>query len=293
METLPFGRAEGVVERLLEGCDDEFVLHARAELVALGIHVVVENVALHVAQVLVAQRGEKFQRPFLPIGVLLYEVFDDPPVAPCLYNIRCSVGMGIAFHALLAGEGGDVGVADGVFEGEAAVVFLALCRRDRGQVGLFRRRDDVDFLACQACGLVVIEFDGDAFVLAERSLGIAEAAVLRRPDEHVALARREKGLSLGVGVFGSGRVELGVIVDFEVHARVVHGLAVAVHHLEVGPCRTAVVVDQVDFGEVARPEHDLLRPAIVAEGAGVHQHGSRCRCVEPAKVQYGFGFARS
>ena len=50
---------ELLAQELLEGTDDELVLHTRAQLLALGVEVVFQYVVLHVAQVLVAQRAEQ------------------------------------------------------------------------------------------------------------------------------------------------------------------------------------------------------------------------------------------
>src|SRR3712207_7719714 len=81
-ETLTVGIAESVVELLFEWRRDEFVLYAWAQLVALGIDVVVENGPLHIAKVLVAQRFQQCQGSVKAVGIVFYECFDDFPIAP-------------------------------------------------------------------------------------------------------------------------------------------------------------------------------------------------------------------
>ncbi len=80
---------------------------------------------------------------------------------------------------------------------------------------------------------ISVERDGDRFVLTERHLTEAIPSVFRCPHHHVALACGEERATLSIGVFGDCRIELGVVIDLEVHSGFLHGPAFRIVHHEV------------------------------------------------------------
>ena len=275
----------------LVGGKNHLTLYARTQLAASGIHVILQNVHRHIPQVLVAQCREQSEGTFQSAGIFLYESLDGLPVSTCLYYIRCSSRVTVVLHCLFGRERGDISMADGVLISQPACILFALCLGHGRESSVLGRRDDVHVRLLGNVLLVIEKPDGDGLVFPEGGLGISELVVLGCPDYHVALAGGEEGLPLSVRVFRCGRVELGVIVDLEVDPGIIDRLSFPVHYLEINPCRTAVVVDKIDFREVAGAQHHLLRAFIVAERTGVHEHGTGGRLVEPGKIEDRLGFA--
>ena len=205
-------------------------------------------------------------------------------------------GLGGLAGGLLVEEGGGVGVAQRVFIGKAHLVHLLLHFAHLGHVHILGRGHDVERLHIEGGALAVgalmaRQADVYLLVLAKGGLGVAVVAVVRGPYHHVAFTGREEGAALGVGVFGGHGAVFGVVVDFEVYACTLHGLTVSVGDEKVGASRGGIVVDEVDLGEVGGAQHHFFRTVVVAEGAGVHEHGARRGGVEPSQVKHSLGLA--
>ena len=259
---------------------------------------VCEHRRRRVAQVLFRQRSEQLQRPpgaSFPAR-FAQEIHDLAVVASrCGYEPGDLAGLhsdgaGERIDGRLCGERGDIGVADGVFAVEAAVVFRALGGRHLRQIRALGRGNDVDgkgeFVADR-----VIQRHRRLRLPPERDLPDAEPPVADGRDEHVAQSCRQRRLSPAVGRFARHGEELGVIVKFELHGRTLHGTArrVGDRHGERSAC--GIVRNHIDFGVVGRGFHHLLRAVVITEDLGVHQHPAAGRGVEPPQVEHRFRLA--
>ena len=259
---------------------------------------VCEHRRRRVAQVLFRQRGEQLQRPpgisfparaaqeIHNFGVIASRSGDKSGHIVRLHaDGACKLRYG-GFRR----ERGDIGVADGVFAVEAAVVLRALGRRHLRQIRALGRGNDVDgkgeFVADR-----VIQRHRRLRLPPERDLPDAEPPVADGRDEHVAQSCRQRRLSPAVGRFARHGEELGVIVKFELHGRTLHGTArrVGDRHGERSAC--GIVRNHVDFGVVGRGFHHLLRAVVITEDLGVHQHPAAGRGVEPPQVEHRFRLA--
>ena len=151
-----------------------------------------------------------------------------------------------------------------------------------GATGVFREATKCGFGPTKGSKIPLATGDlGEAILnfrrreaLAERGLNVPKLPTFRCPHQHVALAGSEEGATLLVGIFRCYGAELGVVIDLEVHPRVGDGFTFLVHHAEVQSGAAPVVVYEVYLREARRPQHHLLRTSVVAEGSGVHQHGT-------------------
>ena len=185
---------------------------------------------------------------------------------------------------VLVGHGLLIGLADRVLHRQAAVVLGALFGSHLWQRGRDGRRHEVEILRGERF-FPLPEGHGDGLVLIETDLLDADVAVLRCPDNHVAMAGGERGAALGIGLLRGHGVELGVIVEFKLHTGVADGLAQGIVHHDSDLRRGGIVVDDVDLGVAGRAAHHLLRTVVVAEDLRVHQHAARSTLVEPSQVQ--------
>ena len=176
----------------------------------------------------------------------------------------------------------------GILLGQAGIVAGTLLGRNLRERHVLGRRHQQKALG-GCIGPAVAQDDGHLAVLAEGAAAEAELSILGGPYHQVAQAGTQEGFAVGVGVFGHGRVELGVVVDAKVYAGIGHRIALGVENKDVGSVGAGVVPDEVDLGVVGALQHHFFRAVVPAERAGVHEHGAGGGGVEPAEVQDGLG----
>ena len=290
LETRHLFRRKGFrFEELFEGLENHFIFHPRRKLVAFGLHVVVKNGHWHIAQVLIGEGIEQIECPLRLLSILLYESFDGSPVATSLYNIRYSIGDGEVFQRLCRWKRSHIGIAQRVFVGQTHGICSAQRLGNIGQKRLLLGRNNVQVLRLGHVLRIVSELDGELFIFTKRRFHIAKTPVFRCPHQHISFACREKSHALCIRIFRCGGVIFGIIIDFEIHFRVGYGLSLGCNHTESNLSRAAIVVDEVDFGEVIRAQHHFFGTIIVAKGTGVHEHCARGRGIKPTQIQHGFG----
>ena len=135
--------------------------------------------------------------------------------------------------------------------------------------------------------------NGDAFIFPERCFGKAVSPIFGGPHHHIAHTGSEKGSPAIVGELVHGRVILGIIVYLKFHFGLINGFSCGIHHHEINASRWRVVANEVYFGVIVGAKHHLFGSTIIAEGFGVHKHGTRGRQVKPSQVKHRLGFARS
>ena len=196
-------------------------------------------------------------------------------------------------------------MAEGVFVGKALIVGGALLGRYFRKLHVLGRRNNgKGFLHTNGRGIlvsgIVLKHYGSFLIFAEAHLGKAKGMAQRGPYQHISQAGAGESAALGVRVLGHGGIELGVIVDAEIHARTCYGLAGVFvgglrrpHHLEVYPGRLGVIVNEVHLGEIGAFQHHFLGAIVFTEHLGVHEHGAGSGGVEPAQIQHRLRLARA
>ena len=251
-----------------------------------------------VAQIFFRQRGEqlqgtpgisfpaRFAQEIHDLGVIAARSGDKSGHIVRLHANGASKLRDGGFHR----ESGDIGVADGVFAVEAAVVLCTLCSCHVRQVGVPGRGNHIDgkrkFIA--DC---VIEDNRHLRLPAERDLPEAEPSVAGGRNEHIAQPRRQRCPSLFVGCFARNGIKLGIIVELELHNRTRHRIPRGIGDSHRKRGAGGIIRDHVDFGIVGRGFHHLFRTVVIAEYLGVHQHSAAGRGVEPPEVQHRFRLA--
>ena len=195
---------------------------------------------------------------------------------------------GLVAHTLH--EGGAVGGADGVFDGKAAVVVGSLGWGDGGYLCILLGGSDVDVGAVALANLMA-EGNGDHRLAAKAHAAVAIGRAVGGYDEHIAVACRERHLTLGVGGLDGDGEELTIIIYAVFHARALDSAALGVGDPDGERGGWGVVAYHVDFGVVGCAAHHLLWPVVAAKHLGVHQHAAAGWGIEPAQVEYRFGLA--
>ena len=252
------------------------------------------NVEVEVAEVLLAHAFKEVVNE--GAGIFLHQSHQVLIVAAALLHQRKYariVGAGFLaeiLHLLGSGEGHHVGRTDRIFDGKAAhILGCCLCRNLR-QIVLANGRRDVHLAEVNA-GSLAVERNHRVFVFAHREFHEAIVCSVRSPCHHVAQAGCDGRLAALVGAGGLYGVELSVVVKFEFEVSVGNGIAFFVHHLYDGLLNGGVVACNVNLCVARSAAHHILRSVVAAKHFGVHQHTARCRLVEPAQVENGFGLA--
>ena len=269
---------------------EELILHPGAQELR-GRIVILQVLQRYVVEVFGAE-GREHLLDALVVAARDHEGFQGFPVAAAAHQreghvVAETLLLGIGKRLLAREERGFISMAEGVFAGEEDVVAGTQLRRDFRKHHILRRRNNGEGLAAEGA----VQRNGELLVLAEGSADIAVGPVLGGPDEHVAQTCAGESAAGLVGVFGDGGVELGIVVDAEIHPGALDGGTVGTDDREVDARSLGVVVYQVDFREVGALEDHLFRTVVFAEHLGVHEHGAGSRGVEPAQVQHGFRLA--
>ena len=164
---------------------------------------------------------------------------------------------------------------------EAFGIGLFLFVRHFGGNRAVYRRDDIERDGFDVAWFLV-EGDRHVIVFAERHLAVAELAVFGRPYQHVAFTGGEESLAIRIGFLVSDRVELGIVVDLELHIGSSGRQAVLVYDGDRRFGGRGIIVDHVDLGVAVGYVHHLFRPVVFAEYLRVHQHTAISRPVEPS-----------
>ena len=121
-----------------------------------------------------------------------------------------------------------------------------------------------------------------------------EAVACADPHHQVAVSRGECGTTVVIGLLRGDGIELGIVIDTEVHRGVRDGLVVSVHHIHHQVLGGSISGQTVYFGVTFVAGQDLFAPVVVGtEHSRVDKHGSGCSPVEPSLVQDSLWFAGS
>ena len=251
--------------------------HGRSAGGKVGQHVVA-----HVAQVLLAERGEHL----FGIGINGKEALYRAPVGTCTHQARIVV-------ALIEGRVG-VSLSKAVLVGQALAVECLLGVADGRQVVVPVGRHKVEVkerVRVLRELRALSEPDRHLLVLPHAGVAEAEAAVAVRPDEQAAQSERHGGAALRIGLLRGQRIELALVVEAELHGGILHGLSLTVRHTDDEASHGRIVVRDVDFGVARVAAHHLLGPVVAAEDLGVHHHAATGGLIEPTLVEHGFRLA--
>ena len=276
-----FSGQRALEESLVRG--EELVCHSGAEDGVGGLVAVLQDLPGHIHHVLVGKGSEQVKRPLVRMGG--QEALDNSVVAGG-FDEELSLR-----SAVILGEGGHIGLTDLVFmSGTLAVGFPLFL----SYFWNIRSADGRDYHhALRLVGMVGCYHDGDEGILSERDFRVAVFPVFRGPREHVSHAGGEEGLAFLVGVFRESGIELGVVVDVEVHEGAVNRIARVILHYEIHFRCLGIIVYQVDLSVVGT-FHDLLfRPIVASENPCVHQQATARGGVEPSEVKHSLRLAGS
>ena len=185
----------------------------------------------------------------------------------------------------------DVGIANGVFRGETAVVFSPLCRCNFRHGVSFGRWHDIHVKRSRIIARL-IQHDFHRIVHTCLTTRIAKLAIFCCPCQQCSPTGGKRGISLGIRCATRCGEELGVVVNLEFHrcGNRISGLILHFHH---DGCHGGIIGGYVDFGEACISAHHLLGAIIMAEHLGVHKHAARGRRIEPRQIEHGFGLTSS
>ena len=79
-------------------------------------------------------------------------------------------------------------------------------------------------------------------------------------------------MAVGIGLLGGNGVELGIVVELELHGGVGDGIVQGVEDGDGEAAGGGIDVCDVDFRETRLTADDLLGAIIVSKDLGVHQH---------------------
>ena len=151
------------------------------------------------------------------------------------------------------------------------------------------RRNDIHFKRC-AVTRSLIHYKLHILVLACSEFHETELAAGRRPCNHVAMARCNGRTSPVVGLLFRSSEELGIVEYFELHIGL-QWSTVLINNVYLGCNDRRIVCGHIDFGVTGCHAQHLLGTIVTAEDICVHEHATRCGCIEPCKVEHRLGFA--
>ena len=181
-------------------------------------------------------------------------------------------------------HGSLVGVAQTVFVSRTTVVLGTLLRCYQWQLTAYGWWHNIQI--GHVGQLLAVQRQLHLAILAERHLTCSHLSAFRYPQQHVALTRCKRGAALLVGQLVGYGVELGIVVEFELHTCANHRLTFGIHHRDTYLSGRCIVVYHVNLGIARCTAHHLLGAVVVAKRLGVHQHTARGTLVKPAQVQY-------
>ena len=182
-------------------------------------------------------------------------------------------------------EGSRIGVADGVLLRHAAVVLGPLLGSHFRQIGVLHRRHDVKGFGKEVAFLL-IQFHGQLLLLAEGHLGKAETSVLRSPYQHIAQTGAQAASAVRTGILGAHSMELAIIVQLELHARIGHRIAAFIGHQHLDRSHGGIIGRNIYLREVRIPGHHFLDSVVITKDIRVHQHTAAGRGVKPTQIEH-------
>ena len=236
------------------------------------VKMVFEHFEADIAQVLVGDVAEQLHGLDLLVLFLgvLHEVGDGLVVAPGLFKNAAELFVACIHDDIHLGflAVGDVGIAQRVFKGYAAVVLGTHLGRHLGQDAGRGGRHHIEFKDFFSAFLMV-EGDGDILLFARLEYLEAELAVFGGVGHHAAQAGCEPGLAILVGSLRDHGAEFGIVVDLELHGQVGLRIAILVYDSESGLRCLSVIIHHIDFCVVGAAADDFLGAIIIAEDASV------------------------
>ena len=120
-----------------------------------------------------------------------------------------------------------------------------------------------------------------------------EQSVLADPNNKVTLAASQPSLSVGIGLFGNQRIELGIVVQAEIDLCILQRSTLGIKYLNINGICLGIAAGDVNLGVAIVATHNFLGSVVIAKDLGVHEHTTGSGLVEPTHIQYGKGFAGS
>ena len=124
-----------------------------------------------------------------------------------------------------------ISLTNAVFVGHAAIILCTLSLCYRRQSSTDRRWNDIKIHHVWQWG--IIQFHRYKLVFAERYFLNGYLALLRYPQQHIALTSSQESTSILIRIFLGDGIEFSIVVQLKLHQSIRHSIALAVNHLNL------------------------------------------------------------